>query len=118
MRLLGVDGDVERGAGRARVRFMPTSQMTNPSGNVQSGILAAMLEVAMGLALDTMLTDDLAQRTTSLSITVLRTVPAGVAVVASAMALQTDPGWALVEAELADGDGRTLARGQSSKLTG
>ncbi len=41
------------GSGRIRVQFEATDEFTNPIGNVQGGILAAMLDDTMGPALAT-----------------------------------------------------------------
>jgi uncharacterized protein (TIGR00369 family) len=45
--------EAEPGSGRIRVQFEATHEFTNPIGNVQGGILAAMLDDTLGPALAT-----------------------------------------------------------------
>lgn len=87
----------------------------NPGGIVHGGIIASLLDAAIGIALRTKLGMDRTHVTVNLSINYLRPASAGT-VIARGTAVRSGERTGYGEAELLDDQGRLLARGNATFL--
>jgi uncharacterized protein (TIGR00369 family) len=62
----------DAGDGRARVRFEARDEHLNPAGTVHGGVLATLVDTAMGLAVRTATGEDDVPATSQLTVTYLR----------------------------------------------
>src|SRR3954454_9124451 len=73
----------QAGDGRAVVRFEATDEHLNPAGTVHGGVLATLVDTAMGLAVRTTTGDEDVPATSQLTVTYLRPgTPGGLRVTA------------------------------------
>lgn len=99
---------LDQGDGRAVFRFTARPEWTIPSGQVQGGIVAAMLDMTMAFA-----ADDLS--TVSLHVDFFR--PAmGPELTVTASVTKRGRRVVFAEAEMVDGDGGLIARGRQNGL--
>lgn len=99
---------LEQGDGHAVFRFTARPEWTIPSGQVQGGIVAAMLDMTMAFS-----ADDLS--TVSLHVDYLR--PAmGPELTVTASVTKRGRRVVFAEAEMIDQDGRVIARGRQNAL--
>jgi uncharacterized protein (TIGR00369 family) len=68
---LGISGE-QRGEGRAVVHFDATDEHLNPAGTLHGGVLATLVDTAMGLAVRSATGDDDVPATSQLTVTYLR----------------------------------------------
>ena len=69
--------EAERGSGRIRVQFEATRDFLNPMGNIQGGILAAMLDDTLGPALATTFEEQQFAPTLELKVSFIRPAKPG-----------------------------------------
>jgi uncharacterized protein (TIGR00369 family) len=98
---------VEAADGKAVMRYDPTEDMTNPFGNVQGGILAAMLDNVMGPA-GFSVGEGRAHSTIQMSISFLGKAVPGEALIGEARVVKQGKTQILVEGELYRESDRTL----------
>jgi uncharacterized protein (TIGR00369 family) len=101
-----VDADPE--GGKLRARFEPRPEHYNSMGQVQGGILSAMLDSTIGPALSTTLAADEAGPTLELKVSFLR--PARGTILASGEVLHRTASIAFMEGSLEDVEGNLVAR--------
>jgi uncharacterized protein (TIGR00369 family) len=94
--------------GVLRAQFEATSQFLNPMGNVQGGLLAAMLDDTMGPALTAMLGGDQVAPTLELKVNFLRPAKVGV-ILAEGRVVSKGSAIAFLSGELRDPAGELLA---------
>ncbi len=100
----------ERDSGTSELTFEAPEEFTNGMGNVQGGLLAAMLDSVMGAALATVLGEDERPPTLEMKVSFIR--PAKVGTIAgTARVVHRSKSVAFVEGELHDPAGTLLARG-------
>ncbi len=105
-----VDADPEGGSLRAR--FEPRPEHYNSMGQVQGGILSAMLDATLGPALSTTLAADEAGPTLQLSVSFLR--PARGTILASGEVVHRTASIAFMQGSLEDLEGNLLARASAT----
>lgn len=114
--LLGWELIAERPeAGEIEIAFHPDERLTNPRGQVQGGIVAAMLDDTMGPALVSMTAGKYIPASIDMNVSFLRPVMPG-RVIAKARVIKHGASVAFLEAELFDPKGRLLARATSSAV--
>lgn len=101
--------------GASEIHLAVETHHLNPGGIVHGGIIATMLDAAIGVALRTRLGFDRTHVTVNLSIGYLRPLRAG-AMVARARAVHSGERVGYGEADLTDADGALLARGTATFL--
>lgn len=101
--------------GEIEIAFNPTSEMTNVRGDVQGGIVAAMLDDTMGPALLSLTGGRYVASTLDMNISYLRPVHAG-RVTAKGRVIRQGRTIAFLEAEIFDAAGKLLARATSSAM--
>ena len=69
--ILGVEA-VDAGDGRAELRLEASDQHLNPAGTVHGGVLASLVDMAMGEAVRTRTREDEVPATSQLTVTYLR----------------------------------------------
>lgn len=107
---------VEHAPGRARCRFRPTEEMTNPLGVVQGGILAAFFDDTMGPAVVS-IAGSRGFTTVSLNLSYLRSARPGEPVLCEAVVVKHGRTHAYVEGSLTrESDGALLARATAVQL--
>ena len=108
-RLLGWElEEVDPEAGTIRVRFEARAEFANPTGAVQGGFLAAMLDDTMGPALVATLEPDQFAPTLELKVNFLRPARPG-RLVGTARVVHRGGTVAFLAGELADADGTLVA---------
>lgn len=107
LRTLGCEV-LERGDGRAVMRFPVKAEFTNPRGQVQGGILGAMMDGCMAAAANGL-------ATVAMQFSLLRPVTEGPLMV-SAQVVRRGRQVIYCEAEIVDADGRLVARGNQSAV--
>lgn len=107
---LGIEAEeVTRGSSRLRLHLSDATRRS-PSGSVRDGVLACLMEAAVGTAIDSLDIPGMRGRTTvSLAMSIL--TPARRDVVAEARVIQAGDEGAKGEAELRDASGELVARG-------
>ena len=106
---------IDPAAGTIVVRYEATSEFTNPLGNVQGGLIAAMLDDAMGPAL--VATLPAGQFAPTLEMKVSYLAPAKVGPLwAHGRVVKRGRSSAFVEGDLVDGQGKILARASATVL--
>ncbi len=101
--------------GAVEIAFHPDRRMTNPRGQVQGGIVAAMLDDTMGPALLVASGGRHVASSIDMNVSFLRPVMPG-RVIAKGRVVRQGSRVAFLEAELFDEAGRLLARATSSAL--
>ena len=105
----------ERDSGQSEVRFEAPPSMSNGTGSVQGGFLAAMLDSAMGAALATVLQEGERPPTLEMKINFIK--PAQVGTIAgSGHVVHRGKSVAFIEGQLRDESGSLLATGTSTNL--
>ncbi|MDF1853908.1 PaaI family thioesterase [Pseudooceanicola sp.] len=99
--------------GKIEVAYHPDQRMINPRGDVQGGIVAALLDNAMARALADMNAGKVIAATVELNVAFLRPVKPG-RVIGHGRVIKQGRSIAFLEAELFDTDGILLARGTST----
>lgn len=94
--------------GRVKVRYTAGEQFLNPQGDVQGGILASMLDDAMGPAAFTMVEDAQFVPTLEMKVSFLRPAKPG-NFVAEGRVIHRTRSVAFVEGDLSTGDGDLVA---------
>jgi uncharacterized protein (TIGR00369 family) len=105
--------DFDEAKGTIRLSFVATDAFLNPAGAVQGGILVAMLDDAMGLALWIMNGEETRSVTIDLSVSFLAAARPGL-LYGEGKVVQRGKTIAFLEAQLSDLDGRILARATAS----
>jgi uncharacterized protein (TIGR00369 family) len=113
-KLLGIDIlDARPNDGWIRVKFEARPEFCNASGNVQGGILAAMLDDTMGPAVLITTHAETMPTTIDMSVSFLAPAKPG-PLIAEAMVIQLGKTVGFVEARLADEMGLIVARATAS----
>jgi uncharacterized protein (TIGR00369 family) len=94
--------------GHVRVRFLARDEFCNGMGNVQGGMLAAMLDDSMGPALFTELEDEQASPTLSMNVMFVRPAKPG-RLTGDGRVVHRTKNVAFLEGTLSDEDGNILA---------
>jgi uncharacterized protein (TIGR00369 family) len=114
-RLLGAEM-LEAADGRARVRFVPGHDTTNPAGLVQGGILAACLDDVMGPAVFSLGREGFFV-TVSMTVSFLGKAEPGHALVGEATVVRAGRRHLYIEAHLVrESDGVEVARATATSL--
>ena len=100
--------DVDPDGGKVRARFEPKPEHINNLGQVQGGIISAMLDATLGPALSTTLDADEAGPTLELHVSFLR--PARGTLLATGKVVHRTSSIAFMEGSLEDRDGNLVAR--------
>ncbi|MBX7482039.1 PaaI family thioesterase [Qipengyuania qiaonensis] len=113
-KLLGLDIlEAERDGGRVKIAFTAKPEFRNAAGNVQGGFLSAMLDDCMGPAVLIATDARIYPSTIDLNVQYLAPAKPG-RLIGKARVVQLGKTIGFVEAELADADGKTLARATAS----
>ena len=102
--------EVDSAAGRVRMRFQPRPECCNPMGNVQDGIVVAMLDDAAAFAAIVKSGERIGIPTIELKASFFLPVRAGVPLFAEGRCLKLGKRIAFMEADLFDEAGTLLAR--------
>jgi uncharacterized protein (TIGR00369 family) len=97
----------QTGEGRATVRFEATDEHLNPAGTVHGGVLATLVDTAMGQAVRSVTGEDDVPATSQLTVTYLRPGTPGVLEVTASVRTRGEH-LTVVEAEV-EQDGRAVA---------
>lgn len=100
--------DANPDGGMLRARFEPKPEHLNSMGQIQGGILSAMLDATIGPALSTTLAADEAGPTLELKVSFLR--PARGTILATGQLVHRTASIAFMEGSLEDRDGNLVAR--------
>ena len=100
---------VDPGAGTIVIRYEARHEFTNPMGNIQGGLLAAMLDDTMGPALVATLPPGGFAPTLEMKVTYLEPAVVG-PLWGHGRVVKRGGTISFVEADLVDGDGRIIAR--------
>jgi uncharacterized protein (TIGR00369 family) len=103
-------------SGRSELRFVIEAHHLNPGGVVHGGVIATLLDAAIGLALRSKLGTDRNHVTLQLDVHYVSIVREGT-VIARGTAVRSGERASYGEAELVAEDGRLLARGAATFLT-
>ena len=107
---------LEAADGRAKVRFVPGHDTTNPAGLVQGGILAACLDDVMGPAVFSLGREEFFV-TVSMNVSFLGKARPGQALVGEATVVRAGRRHLFVEARLVrESDGAEVARASATSL--
>ena len=109
--LLGVR-PVSSGDGQAVVELVADARLHNAMGTLHGGVLGDLADVAMGVALATVVAEGETFATLQLQVSYLHAVHEG-RVTANARVLHRGGSAAHLEGDLPDGDGRLVARATS-----
>jgi uncharacterized protein (TIGR00369 family) len=101
--------DADPDAGTIRIRFQTRPEFANPVGNVQGGILAAMLDDALGPALVATLEPEQFAPTIELKVNYIESARIGPPLIASARVVARKRTIAFVAGELRDEAGTLIA---------
>lgn len=101
--------------GEIELAFHPDERLTNPRGQVQGGIVAAMLDDTMGPALVSMTGGAYIPASIDMNVSFLRPVMPG-RVTTKGRVIRHGASVVFLEAELFDTEGRLLARATSSAV--
>jgi uncharacterized protein (TIGR00369 family) len=99
----------EADSGRSELTFEAPEEFTNGMGNVQGGLLAAMLDSVMGAALATVLAEGERPPTLEMKVSFIRAAKVG-RIGGSAQVVHRGRSVAFVEGELRNDSGDLLAR--------
>lgn len=112
--LLGLDIlDADRENGRVTIAFTAKPEFCNASGNVQGGILAAMLDDCMGPAILIATNAEAFPSTIDLNVQFLAPAKPG-QLIGKSRVVKIGKTIAFVEADLEDANGNPIARGTAS----
>ncbi|MBC7506423.1 MAG: PaaI family thioesterase [Sandarakinorhabdus sp.] len=102
--------EVDSAAGRVRMRFQPRPECCNPMGNVQGGIVVAMLDDAAAFAAIVKSGERIGIPTIELKASFFAPARAGVPLYAEGRCIKLGKRIAFMEADLTDEAGNLLAR--------
>jgi uncharacterized protein (TIGR00369 family) len=102
--------ELDSAAGRVKVRYLPGPEFTNPMGNVQGGIIVAMLDDAAAFSAIVKAGERIGIPTIELKTSFFAPARAGVPLFAEARCIKLGKRVAFMEAELTDEAGTVLAR--------
>jgi uncharacterized protein (TIGR00369 family) len=105
----------EPGSGSSELIFEASEDLTNGMGNVQGGMLAAMLDSVMGAALTTVLGEGEAPPTLEMKVSFMRPAKVGT-IGGTACVLHRGRSVAFVEGKLTSPSGALLATGTATAL--
>jgi len=106
-RLLGLKVDAGVPAGQSRVRLESRADLENSRGDVHGGVVASMLDAAMGVAVRSTL--QAGEGATTVSLTVNYLEPGRSKLIANARVVRTGRSLASAEAMVEDVSGRRVA---------
>jgi uncharacterized protein (TIGR00369 family) len=108
---------VEAESGRVVLASMPTSAHLNPWGSVHGGLVATLLDSAMGLAVHTMLDNGFGSTTLEFKISLVRAITSETGLIrAEGRVLTCGRRVGTAEGRLTDNAGRLLAHGTTTCL--
>ncbi|WP_243450797.1 PaaI family thioesterase [Sandarakinorhabdus glacialis] len=102
--------EIDSAAGRVKMRFQPVAACCNPMGNVQGGIVVAMLDDAAAFAAIVKSGERIGIPTIELKASFFAPTPAGVPLYAEGRCIKLGKRIAFMEADLTDAAGNLLAR--------
>jgi uncharacterized protein (TIGR00369 family) len=103
--------------GRVVVTLVPTCAHLNPAGTVHGGLTATLLDSCMGLAVQSMLEQGVAQTTLEFKISLVRPItPETGQIRAEGLVLNCGRRIGTAEGRVTDGKGRLLAHGTTTCL--
>jgi uncharacterized protein (TIGR00369 family) len=115
--LLGMELlEVDSAAGRVRMRYQPREECRNPMGNIQGGIVVAMLDDAAAFAAIVKSGKRIGIPTIELKTSFFAPARAGVPLFATGRCLRLGKRIAFMEADLTDEAGTLLARLTTSAI--
>ena len=103
----------EHDSGRSELTFEAPEEFTNGMGNVQGGLLAAMLDSVMGAAISTVLAEGERPPTLEMKISFIQPAKVGT-IGGTARVVHRGKSVAFVEGELRSASGALLATGTST----
>jgi len=106
-RLLGLQTEAGIPAGQARIRLDGRPDLTNARGDIHGGVVASLLDAAMGVAVRSAYPDG--EGATTVSITVNYLEPGRGSLIANAMVMRAGGSLASARAEVEDASGRRVA---------
>lgn len=108
-RLLGLQTEPGTPSGHARIRLDSRPELSNARGDVHGGVVASLLDAAMGVAARSAYQEG--EGATTVSITVNYLEPGRGTLVATARVMRAGQSLASVEAEVVDVSARCVAHG-------
>jgi uncharacterized protein (TIGR00369 family) len=108
--------EIDSEAGRVKMKFLPVPACRNPMGNVQGGIIVAMLDDAAAFAAIIKSGRRIGIPTIELKTSFFAPAKAGVPLYAEGRCLRLGKRVAFMEADLFDEDGKLLARLTTSAI--
>lgn len=105
----------ESGSGQSELAFEATAALTNGMGNIQGGLLAAMLDSTMGAAMATVLVDGERPPTLEMKISYVRAAKVGT-IGGTARVVHRGRRVVFLEGELHSESGTLLATGSSTNM--
>lgn len=108
--------EIDSAAGRVKMKFQPTDACRNPMGNVQGGIVVAMLDDAAAFAAIIKSGKRIGIPTIELKTSFFAPAKAGVPLYAEGRCLKLGKRIAFMEADLFDEEGTLLARLTTSAI--
>ncbi len=102
----------------ARVHFawVVPKEYCNSAGNLQGGVLAAFADALLGAACAAHLPEDTYPALAEMKLSVLRPAPAGAHLSGAGYVLKKGRRVLFVEAEIADADGRLIAKASGTEI--
>jgi uncharacterized protein (TIGR00369 family) len=108
--------EIDSAAGRVKMKFQPIAACRNPMGNIQGGIVVAMLDDAAAFAAIVKSGKRIGIPTIELKTSFFAPAPAGVPLFAEGRCLRLGKRIAFMEADLFDAAGTLLARLTTSAI--
>jgi uncharacterized protein (TIGR00369 family) len=108
--------EIDSAAGRVKMKYQPIAACRNPMGNVQGGIIVAMLDDAAAFAAIIKSGRRIGIPTIELKTSFFAPAKAGVPLFAEGRCLRLGKRVAFMEADLFDEDGKLLARLTTSAI--
>ncbi len=105
--------DAKPGSGEIRVQFEATHEFTNPTGNIQGGFLAAMLDDTLGPALATTFEEHEFAPTLELKVNFIRPANPGT-LIGTGRVIHRGGSVAFLQGELRNSEGDLLATATST----
>ena len=107
---------LEASNGKATTRSAPTKEMENPSGNIQGGILAGIIDCTFGSAIASLIPDR-KKATIQMTVNYLDTVKAGDKIIGTANVIKKGLTQVYMEAKLErENDGNLLAKSSTTVI--
>lgn len=108
-RLLGLQTEAGTAPGHARIRLEGRPELANARGDIHGGVVASLLDAAMGVAVRSAYKEGEGAATVSITVNYLE--PGRGALVATARVTRAGQSLASVEAEVLDQEARRVAHG-------